>query len=346
MPTPVHTLVEPTSFALISSVVSALGATCVNHQTLRGLDAALSRAESTAPIVIADTLTLSQNRLLPAGSISRLRAHARAPHALVIASHAQALFEPDLDYFQNAGAHAVFPRLSAARWDRTGKPFLDAVSSLLGKEAPMSRISPIVRSMRIVETASAPSTIIGNIEGHGVDLHALAFEMSGAQGVAVRDRSYRLKSYPECFIASEATDWIAQRARVSRSDAAAIGRAMQALGLIYHVVRERDFGDENLFFRFTQYPTNFSWTYFLDRASQGAGIEIADRSYHGRVYPATFVGKQAAQWMQKAGYSVNESMSIGQRMIDLSLAHHVTDEHAFKAEDFFYRFYKAEPALA
>jgi hypothetical protein len=50
--------------------------------------------------------------------------------------------------------------------------------------------------------------------------------------------------------------------------------------------------------------------------------------------------------MQDQGYTVNEALSIGQRLIDLSLAHHVVDEHPFKNEKLFYRFYRDESPSA
>ena len=46
--------------------------------------------------------------------------------------------------------------------------------------------------------------------------------------------------------------------------------------------------------------------------------------------------------MQTQGHTVNEALSMGQQMIDLSLIHHVHDEHPFKNENLFYRFYRDE----
>jgi predicted RNase H-like HicB family nuclease len=48
------------------------------------------------------------------------------------------------------------------------------------------------------------------------------------------------------------------------------------------------------------------------------------------------------EWIQAQGYTRNEALSMGQRLIDLSIAHHVADEHPFKNEKLFYRFYRDE----
>lgn len=48
-------------------------------------------------------------------------------------------------------------------------------------------------------------------------------------------------------------------------------------------------------------------------------------------------------WLtRECGLTHNEAMTLGQRLIDLFVFHHVVDEHPFKDGDFYYRFYEDE----
>ena len=74
-------------------------------------------------------------------------------------------------------------------------------------------------------------------------------EMRTPGGLDIRDRMFRLRSYPECFVGREAVDWLVERLQINRTHAVAIGRRLTALGLIHHVVDEHDFEDAELFYR-------------------------------------------------------------------------------------------------
>ncbi|MGA1286373.1 MAG: EAL domain-containing protein, partial [Rubrivivax sp.] len=90
--------------------------------------------------------------------------------------------------------------------------------------------------------------------GRGEDDAAKQVANAGTRlsaGLVVRDRRWRLRLYPQCFIGREAVDWIVQREGVSRAKAVRIGRRLVALGLVAHVVGEHDFEDADLFYEFT-----------------------------------------------------------------------------------------------
>jgi potassium-dependent mechanosensitive channel len=112
--------------------------------------------------------------------------------------------------------------------------------------------------------------------------------------------------------------------------------------LIYHVTREQPFSDESLFFRIAQIPPRWDVEAFYALARSNSGFSVKDRSYRGASYPRAFVGSEAVEWMQAQGRTLNEALSMGQQMVDLSLIHHVHDEHPFKNENLFYRFYRDE----
>ncbi|KAL3905641.1 MAG: hypothetical protein SGARI_004361, partial [Bacillariaceae sp.] len=72
-------------------------------------------------------------------------------------------------------------------------------------------------------------------------------------GVKVKDRVYRLKTYPRCFVGCEAIDFLLQaRLATSREDAVELGRRlMDELKLFTHVTRGHSFEDGYLFYRFS-----------------------------------------------------------------------------------------------
>lgn len=71
-------------------------------------------------------------------------------------------------------------------------------------------------------------------------------------GVPIEKRTYHLRSYPACFVASEFVTWISKIGiEMPRVDAVKIGQLLVDTGHMRHVVdREKPFSDDYLFFRF------------------------------------------------------------------------------------------------
>eukprot|EP00934_Nitzschia_sp_Nitz4_P001309 Nitzschia sp. Nitz4//scaffold65_size103378//22017//24157//NITZ4_004458-RA/size103378-augustus-gene-0.78-mRNA-1//1//CDS//3329556216//1309//frame0 len=71
------------------------------------------------------------------------------------------------------------------------------------------------------------------------------------KNVQIMDRRYHLKTYKDCFVASEAVDYLVQSgAAATREEAVRMGRALQSSFVFEHVTRDHEFADEYLFFRF------------------------------------------------------------------------------------------------
>jgi hypothetical protein len=71
------------------------------------------------------------------------------------------------------------------------------------------------------------------------------------QNVKIADRTYRLKTYKQCFIGSEAVDYLVDSgATATREDAVELGRAFMEMRMFEHVLRDHDFKDEYFFYRF------------------------------------------------------------------------------------------------
>lgn len=102
-------------------------------------------------------------------------------------------------------------------------------------------------------------------------------------GVEIKDRKYRLTLYKECFVGSEAVDFmVSQGVARSRSDAVKLGNALIAdFHIIEHVTRDHEFKDDYLFYRFIgqnergsfavneDTGKNIVWSDFLAPSSRG-----------------------------------------------------------------------------
>ncbi|MEO1131852.1 MAG: hypothetical protein AAFX40_04000 [Cyanobacteria bacterium J06639_1] len=82
------------------------------------------------------------------------------------------------------------------------------------------------------------------------ELAVLRSQMLGANGLDIRDRRYRLRVYPECFVGHEGVDWLVQTQLLSRAEAVRVGRRLVRRNIISHVLNDQDFADEFYFYRF------------------------------------------------------------------------------------------------
>lgn len=75
-------------------------------------------------------------------------------------------------------------------------------------------------------------------------------------GVKVEDRTYRLKTYPNCFIASQLVDWLQMyyqfklNQKITREEATDFGEKLREADIFAHVVDAHNFKDGYFFFRF------------------------------------------------------------------------------------------------
>lgn len=73
------------------------------------------------------------------------------------------------------------------------------------------------------------------------------------------------------------------------------------------------------------------------------GIEIKTRRHKLKLYQRCFLGNEAVDWIaKKTKLSRAEAVALGQKMIGKGIFHHVLDEHKFRDEELFYRFYEDE----
>lgn len=81
----------------------------------------------------------------------------------------------------------------------------------------------------------------------------------------------------------------------------------------------------------------------IEEIRSPGGIEIKGRMYKIKLYQRCFVGKDLIDWLvNRYDLSRSEALTIGKRLVDEKIVHHVTDEHPFKDDSYLYRFYEDE----
>ena len=77
--------------------------------------------------------------------------------------------------------------------------------------------------------------------------------------------------------------------------------------------------------------------------SDKEGVEIKTRRNKLKLFQRCFLGNEAVDWIVKqTKLSREDAVTLGQKMIDKGIFHHVLDEHKFKDEELFYRFQEDE----
>ena len=219
---------------------------------------------------------------------------------------------------------------------------------------------------------------------------AVAFE----RGMKVRDRVYRLRTYPNAFTGPQATTCLVQKGFVeTRPDAVLLGRIlMEELDLFEHVgddpekefmdcplrvyqwtpVEQRNARmaereppldsiqenenvdseapllDKSLSFELQREPDEQpSQKAAVDQklleisAVFRQGVKIKHHRYRGRLYPDTFIGSQAVDFLVNSSLAVDrrDAILIGRRIMhELQTFDHATNDCDFSDDYKFYRF--------
>jgi sensor c-di-GMP phosphodiesterase-like protein len=190
-------------------------------------------------------------------------------------------------------------------------------------------------------------------EGSGADEAVGVVANGGARhlgGVDVRDRRWRLRLYPQCFVGREAVDWIVQREGVSRAKAVRIGRRLVALGLMAHVAAEHDFEDAELFYVFThatkaqvqqQNDLQREVAQCLRALARGEAVSGLHLGAHVRgiaVHRECFTGTALAHWLGERWHLTAEQAAlVGTQLMRQGVLRHVFDDHPFALGPDLYR---------
>ncbi len=73
------------------------------------------------------------------------------------------------------------------------------------------------------------------------------------------------------------------------------------------------------------------------------GLKIKTRRHKLKLYQRCFLGNETVDWIvENIKIDRAKAIKVGQKLIDKKVIHHVTDDHEFKDEPLFYRFYGDE----
>ncbi len=107
---------------------------------------------------------------------------------------------------------------------------------------------------KISSFSTVPNTYLKSLEPIENRLSASEIERiieEMKKDLEIKDRRYRLTNYSNCFIGSEAVDWLMDNQKWSKEEALDFGEFLQEKKIIHHVTNAHKFEDGYYFYRFS-----------------------------------------------------------------------------------------------
>uniref|UniRef100_A0A7M4EDD6 ADP-ribosylation factor GTPase-activating protein 1 n=1 Tax=Crocodylus porosus TaxID=8502 RepID=A0A7M4EDD6_CROPO len=171
-------------------------------------------------------------------------------------------------------------------------------------------------------------------------------------GKLIKDRRYHLRTYPNCFVAKELTDWLIDHKEAPDRETGI--RLMQKLMdhyIIHHVCDEHsDYKDAKLLYRFRKddgtFPLNKDVKVFMRGQSLYEKlISVEDsilkaREENAVKYQRTFLGCEMIDWLIKEGETASrkEAIELGRALLEHGIIQHVSSRYHFFDSDLLYQF--------
>ncbi len=248
------------------------------------------------------------------------------------------LWPTDTKWASDLGFAGLYAQADAFSWMAHPTDLMSKVAKLAGI-APLATdaLTRYFRAMQITDGHSTPRGLIRNATGLSAEALCAALRTN----VKALDRVYHLKNYPCCFLGTEAVKWLALQYKKTPEQAVQLGLALQKLGMLHHVAHEQTFANAANFYR-TNASTGADMLQLgivLARMSSKTGLNVQDRTYHGKTYAACFIGSEAVDWM-KTNTKLNrhDSEILLNRLHNFHVIEHVTQDHDVRDGYFFYRF--------
>ncbi|XP_077191949.1 DEP domain-containing mTOR-interacting protein-like [Paroedura picta] len=171
-------------------------------------------------------------------------------------------------------------------------------------------------------------------------------------GKLIKDRRYHLRTYPNCFVAKELTDWLIDHKEApDRETGIRLIQKLMDHFIIHHVCDEHfDYKDAKLLYRFRKddgtFPLNKDVKVFL----RGQGlyeklISMEDsilkvREENSVKYQRTFLGCEMIDWLILEGETANrkEAVELCQTLLEDGIIQHVSNRHNFYDGNLLYQF--------
>jgi hypothetical protein len=326
-------LTTPSRRDLHSEVVAALG-------------------DATNPVLLIDLAYLAQQKTTLIDWIQSFNQTYRNGVVVAISAHSAHISTGQNNWAKKSGALGLLPRAHVMEMPQAMAQFLHISQE---GHTPVQNID-VENYLRAVGFDAASiadelrisQEVMSLLKQHSLTPAALVSDMEMAPELAHEDRSYHLKKYRLCIVAKDMVTWLAQRLDVSRAMATNVGKVLQRLGYIYHVVYEQDFNDDKLFFRVARNEQNLDDLFIqvvLQKLLQNRHGLVADRTYGGKKYEDCFVGSAFVDWLvAKHRFSADKAIDIGRQLFDLGAFHHVLNEHPFIDGNYYYSLAKKPEA--
>lgn len=317
-----------------SVVSAALRASGLEVQTAVG--PALAPLLAQADLLIIDPARLHAFGLGLDSAMTAIRLHRPELPVVVYCSERERPNPLLVNWNQQLGYLGTFGRVSPIAFAESAQPMLEVIAQTLGLAWDPERLTHYARAF----TGTLPQVeknIYSELGNDAVDdLAKIIVE----DCLALNNRRWRLKSYPDCFVGMDAASAMAQRLLVDRPSAVALGQRLLERGWIYHVSGEQPFRDGNFFYRIHRSserlaPLSLSGA----EAALRQNVAVADRSWRGLSFAQCFIGTDA-QAVLTAQFALDyaEAVSIGQALLQAHVFRHVADAHDYFGNQWFYRF--------
>lgn len=244
----------------------------------------------------------------------------------------------DRRWVQSLGFADLFSEFSSMDWAGDLSRALKSIHALFSR--PSIAPAELARYLKVLAEEPKASTPRERLRRQsGLSAEALALKLASL--LDIRDRTYRFKTYPQCFVGAEATTVMAKALGCSAEQAVSIGQDLGTLGLLAHVTHDHDFKNENLYFRLavSEVADRLDLGKVYAELSGEQGIPVADRPYLGKIHPQCWIGSEGVDWLC-ARYKVSrhEAWIVLQRFAQFGLLEHVLQEHDIQDSEYFYRF--------
>ncbi|KAM6980219.1 DEP domain-containing mTOR-interacting protein [Aplochiton taeniatus] len=171
-------------------------------------------------------------------------------------------------------------------------------------------------------------------------------------GKLIKDRRYHLRTYPNCFVAQELTDWlVSYKEAPDRVTALSLMQHLMDHDIVHHVCdKTAMFKDAKLLYRFRKddgtFPFNTEVKVFM-RGQQLYEhlISCRDsilqlRQEHGVAYQRSFPGCQLIDWLLQNGEteSRRQGLELCRALQEQGIIQHVLKKHNFFDSGLLYQF--------
>ena len=282
--------------------------------------------------------------------LERMRVHKlKIDQAFVRTIDEQTVSRPVLDTII-ALAHSLnLPLVAEGVETTTQRDYLAARGVQNAQGYLFARPMPIAEFERwlVAGVAGTETPLAGGValDALDADVRALWGAMRADGGLDVRDRTWRARTWPQCFVGTDAVTWIARTQGVGRRRAVQLGRRLAAFGLIQHVAGEHDFEDRKLFYRLvsprdaaaaitTPLPPD------LAASLRGpGGVAPGDHPSGVALHRRCVSGRAITAWMM-ARYAVPQAVALqwGAQLMRAGRLRHVFDDQPFRDDRSLYRY--------